>query len=461
MKKATNSQLATGLKIYMVGIGGSGMSGLALVLKKMGFEVTGSDLKETATIESLRRAGIAVHQGHRASHVPGDTDLVSFSSAVDVKKNPEIRRARKLGISCLRRGSLLAQISRLKKSITVSGAHGKTTTSSMIGWILERAGFHPTIIVGGEIRNFHTNALLGIGDMFVMETDESDGSFLETHPWLGVVTNIDNDHLEHYGSTARLKKAFLEHLSSVPFYGRAILCKDDPIIAREIIPKIKMPFVTYGTQSSSDFRARDLRRETLGYSFSIESQNRRLVKVTLQIPGLHNVRNALAAAVSSHLAGAPWDKIAKALGEYRGIRRRLEVLGRHKGVVFLDDYGHHPTEIKVTLDAVVDFYTFKRLLVCFQPHRYSRTKMLWRDFGPALKKADFVWVCPIYAASEKPIPGVSSDLILESLNKAGIASARFPGRTHEVLKELRDGDLFLTLGAGDVWKIGEDLLRRL
>ena len=445
----------------MVGIGGSGMSGLALILKKMGFQITGSDMKETTTIASLRETGIRVAIGHAKENVPSDANLLVYSSAVNCDTNPEFLDAKKRGISILRRGSLLAQISRLKHSITVSGTHGKTTTSSMIGWVLESSGLRPTVIVGGEIRNFRTNALLGNGNLFVMETDESDGSFLETKPWLAVVTNIDNDHLEHYGSMKNLKNAFLRHLSQVPSDGWAILCKDDPIIRGEILPKLKIPKLTYGISAGSDIRATQLKKSSLGYSFNVQYQNKSVARVTLRVPGLHNVRNALAAAIACRLAGASRDKVASALGRYRGIRRRLEVLGEHKGIIFLDDYGHHPTEIQATIDAVCDFYKFKRLMVCFQPHRYSRTKMLANHFGKAFQKADFVWVCPIYAASEKPIAGVNEELVIRSLAKAKVSAAKFPARSFELLKELKDGDLFLTVGAGDVWKIGEDLVRRL
>ncbi len=445
----------------MVGIGGSGMSGLALILKKMGFQITGSDFKETATVTSLRQAGIAVAYGHAKENVPADANLLVYSSAVNCDSNPEFLEAKRRGIAILRRGSLLAQISRLKRSITVAGTHGKTTTSSMIGWVLESSGLRPTVIVGGEIRNLRTNALLGDGDLFVMETDESDGSFLETQPWIAVTTNIDNDHLEHYGSMKNLQAAFLKHLSQVPADGWAILCKDDPVIRREILPKLKVPKITYGISAGSQVQARRLKKSSLGYSFSIRYQNKLVAKVTLRIPGLHNVRNALAAAMACRLAGVPWGKIASALGQYRGIRRRLEVLGKYKGIVFLDDYGHHPTEIKATIDAVCDFYKFKRLMVCFQPHRYSRTKMLANQFGEAFKKADFVWVCPIYAASEKPIANVNEELVIRSLAKAKVVAAKFPEKNFELLKELKAGDLFLTVGAGDVWKIGEDLTRRL
>lgn len=455
------TRLRPNLKIHMVGIGGSGMSGLALLLKKMGFEVTGSDMKNSAVIDNLRQAGILVRQGHAPAHVPQDANILVYSSAVNVNQNPEVAQAKRWGITILRRGALLAQISRLKKSITVAGTHGKTTTSSMIGWILESASLRPTIIVGGEIRNFRTNAMLGGGELFVMETDESDGSFLETQPWLAVVTNVDNDHLDHWGSMAKLKKAFLEHLKTVPFYGWAILCADDPIVRDAIMPKTAAPKMTYGLKPTADCRALNLKKGKLGFSFDAVFQGKKKARIELQIPGLHNVRNALAAALAAHLAGASWNAIAKALGSYRGIRRRLEVLGTAKGILFLDDYGHHTTEIGATLEAIADFYKYKRLLVCFQPHRYSRTKVLAGEFGRALKKADFVWVCPIYAASEKPIAGVSENTVLKSLSKSKIPCAKVPPRPLEILKELKEGDLFVTIGAGDVWKIGEDLLRRL
>lgn len=457
----TRGRLTKDLKIHMVGIGGAGMSGLALLLKKMGFQVTGSDMKESAIIDNLRREGVFVHHGHAKANVPPNANILVYSSAVNVYQNPEVAVAKSRKMTLLRRGSLLAQISRLKKSITVSGTHGKTTTSSMIGWILESAGLKPTVIVGGEIRNFRTNAMLGGGDLFVMETDESDGSFLETQPWLTVVTNVDNDHLDHWGSMAKLKKAFLEHLSTVPFYGWALLCADDPIVREEILPKTSAPKMTYGLRPSVDCRAVGLKKKKLGFAFTLAFQGKKKAQIELKIPGLHNVRNALAAALAAHLAGVPWASIAKALGRYRGIRRRLEVLGESKGIIFLDDYGHHPTEIKATLEAVSEFYKYKRLLVCFQPHRFSRTKFLARQFAPALKIANFVWVCPIYAASERAVVGVSENTVLKALSKLKIPCARIPSRPLEILRQLKEGDLFISVGAGDVWKIGEDLLRRL
>lgn len=260
---------------------------------------------------------------------------------------------------------------------------------------------------------------------------------------------------------ARLEAAFRQHLSQVPFHGWAVVCQDDPVLSEKILPQLKCPTVTYGLSRNSDCQGVDLAKRGFGFSFGVLWQGKRVARVTLKVPGRHNVLNALAASAAAHLAGASWPSIAMALGEYKGIRRRMEVVGHHGQVLFLDDYGHHPTEIAATLKAAREFYARGRLLVCFQPHRYSRTKQLARLFGPALKGADFVWVCPIYSASEKPIPGVSEKLVLDALRKAGVACASYPGRALDLRKDLRHGDTFLTVGAGDVWKIGEDLARRM
>ncbi|MEK6544276.1 MAG: UDP-N-acetylmuramate--L-alanine ligase [Elusimicrobiota bacterium] len=447
--------------IHMVGVGGSGMSALALLLRKMDFSVSGSDIKESAVTRRLKAAGVRVFLGHDARHVPAATRMVAYSSAVDLKRNPEIAQARRKGIGLVRRGSLLAQLSHLKRSLTVCGTHGKTTTSSMAGWILDAAGIRPTVVVGGEIRNIRTNTLVGGSDIIVLETDESDGSFLETRPWIAVATNVDNDHLEHYGSMGRLIDAFVSHLSQVAGDGHRVVCRDDKTLMTKVVARLTGLSVTYGLSPGSDCRAVALCKGRDGFTFTISWKGKPVARVVLRVPGMHNVRNALGAAAAAHLAGAPWPKIAKALASYAGIHRRLEVLGRKSGVVFLDDYGHHPTEIAATLSAVRDFYSFKRLLVCFQPHRYSRTKMLAGGFAAAFKGVDFVWVMPIYAASERPIPGISEDTVLRALKRAGIACAAYPGRTHELSKELAPGDCFVTVGAGDVWKVGEDLLRRI
>ncbi|MBI4669949.1 MAG: UDP-N-acetylmuramate--L-alanine ligase, partial [Elusimicrobia bacterium] len=426
--------------IHMVGIGGSGMSGLAMLLKKMGFRISGSDLKSTAATDELKKEGVIVAVGHNRKNVPDEAKLLVYSSAVNLAANPEIGEARRRGIAVFRRGSILAQLSRMKRAITVSGTHGKTTTSSMIGWILEKAGKRPTVIVGGEIRNIHVSAFLGKGEFFVLETDESDGSFLETFPWIGVVTNVDDDHLEHYGSMAKLEAAFRQHLSQVPFYGWAVLCRDDPVLSRRIIPHVVSPFKTYGLAGRPNCKATGLVKRALGYSFIIEWEGRRVAKVDLAVAGMHNVLNALAGASACHLAGVSWDDIAGALGTYRGIRRRLELVGKYNGITFLDDYGHHPTEIAAAVRAAREFYAKGRLLVCFQPHRFSRTKQLQNKFGLAFAAADFVWVCPIYAASEEPIAGISEDLVIDSLSKAGVVCAKFPGRALDLRKELKTGD---------------------
>jgi UDP-N-acetylmuramate--alanine ligase len=441
--------------IHFVGIGGVGMSGIAEVLISLGYRVGGSDLKETELTRRLQSLGAIIGVGHKRGRVAG-AQVVVVTSAVD-GSNPEVREARRLGIPVLSRGEMLAELARLKKTITISGSHGKTTTTSMTAMALKAAGADPTVIVGGQLKNIGSNASLGSSEYLVAEADESDGSFLKLAPYAAIVTNVDDDHLDYYGTFERLKQAFAEHLRRVPFYGAAVLCVEDPVV-RELAKKADRPLVTYGL-TRGEWRARDLKLGPEGSRFTATRGGKRAAKVELKVSGRHNVLNALGALACGVFLGFPPKKLAAGLSAFRGVGRRLETLGRAGGVTFVDDYGHHPTEIRATIRTLVDVWRPKRLWVIFQPHRFSRTKLLQKAFGPAFRGADRVLVTDIYPAGERPMRGVTRDLVLRSLSSAGVSAAPFTGAL-EVAKELRTGDVLLTIGAGDVWKIGEDLRRR-
>ncbi|MFA6031026.1 MAG: UDP-N-acetylmuramate--L-alanine ligase [Elusimicrobiota bacterium] len=450
-------------RIHFVGIGGVGMSGIARVLLNLGYGVSGSDLRETEVTRALTKAGARCFRGHRAAHTRG-AQVVVVSSAVD-PTNPELAVARAAGIPIVPRAEMLAELCRIKRTVAVAGSHGKTTTTSMVALALARAGADPTMIIGGQLANIRSNARLGGGDYLVAEADESDGSFVRLFPLVAVVTNVDDDHLDHYGTVERLRAAFVDYLHRLPFYGAAVLCADDPAV-RALVPKVGRTVVTYGLRPGADWTARVLedrgpigsKTKGPGQRLRVFRRGRRVGELELKVCGRHNALNALAAVAVGDFLGFDLRKVFAGLGEFRGVGRRMENLGRAQGVVFLDDYGHHPTEVAATLRALKG--AGRRLIVVFQPHRYSRTKLLHRRFGPALRGADRVYVMDVYAAGEKPLRGVSSKLILESARRSGVDARPFT-RAVDLVRELRTGDVVLTLGAGDVWKAGLDLLRRL
>ncbi len=443
-------------RIHFVGIGGAGMSGIAEVLLNLGYEVTGSDLKASEVTRRLESLGARVFVGHAAGRARG-AQAVVVSSAV-AADNPEVVDARRRGVPVVLRAQMLAELGRLKKTVTVAGSHGKTTTTSMTALALRAAGADPTMIIGGRLKNIGANARLGVGDYLVAEADESDGSFLFLNPLAAVVTNVDDDHLDHYGTVARLREAFVEHLHRLPFYGAAVLCADDPALAA-LIPRVERAVVTYGFTPRAHWRARDLALGKDGSSCEVLHLGRRALTLRLRVPGRHNALNALGALAVGHFLGFDPARLARGLSEFSGVGRRLDRLGSAGGVEFIDDYGHHPTEVAATLAAVAGLWKARRVIVIFQPHRYTRTKLLASRFGPALSAADRVYVMGVYAAGENPIPGVSSKLIVDSARRAGVDCAPFPGAL-ELARQLRPGDAVLTLGAGDVWKVGVDLLRR-
>ncbi|MCM2267657.1 MAG: UDP-N-acetylmuramate--L-alanine ligase [Elusimicrobiales bacterium] len=436
-----------------LGIGGIGMSGIARLMLGLGYKVTGSDARESEITRALAREGAAITIGHQAAAL-GSPDVVVVSSAIK-PDNPELRAAVRRKIPVVRRALMLSRLAALKKTVTIAGTHGKTTTTSMTAAALEAAGADATAVVGGIVKDAGSNLKLGGGEYLVAEADESDGSFLCFSPLVTCVTNIDSDHLDHYGSMANLKAAFLRHLWSVPFYGQAVLCGDDPGI-RELLPGLKVPHVTCSLGGRADWTAAGADFSGGGAAYTAFFRGRRRGRVRLKVGGAHNVRNSLLALAAGCYLGFDFDRLAEGLWKFGGVKRRMDRLGSAGGIDFVDDYGHHPTEVKATLAAARTIFSGRRLVVIFQPHRYSRTALLYREFGRAFADAGKLFVAPVYAAGEKPLPGVDSGLVLRALKRAGKAAAPFPGAL-EVMKELRPGDVLLTLGAGDIWKTCEEI----
>ena len=443
-------------RIHFVGIGGVGMSGIAEVLNNLGYKVSGSDSKSTEITRRLQGAGVRVYEGHAAAHAAGAQVVVVSSAIADT--NPEKNYALKHGIPVVLRAQMLAELGRMKKTVTIAGSHGKTTTTSLVSMALKEAGAGPTMIIGGQLKNIGSNAKLGIGEYLVAEADESDGSFLFLTPLVAVVTNIDNDHMDHYRTMDALKDAFVAHLQRLPFYGAAVLCADDPVLA-SIRPRVTRHVVTFGFSAGADWRAKNVRLGKDGSVCDVLHNGKKILTLHLRVAGRHNVSNALAALAAGHFLGFDLNRLARGLSDFKGVGRRMDRLGAAGGVEFVDDYGHHPTEVRATLSAVASLWKAKRVVVIFQPHRFSRTKLLAKEFGAAFKGADLVYVTDIYAAGEKAIAGITSKIIVDGIRKTGIMALPFPGAL-EAARDLRPGDVVLTLGAGDVWKIGEDLLRR-
>ncbi|MDR1259810.1 MAG: UDP-N-acetylmuramate--L-alanine ligase [Endomicrobium sp.] len=440
--------------VHFVGVGGSGMSGIAEILVNLGCNVSGSDLNETDITDRLKAIGVKIYIGHSSRNVEY-SEVVVISSAID-NENPEIIIALKKKIPVISRTEMLVELARLKYVVTISGTHGKTTTASLISLVLDEGGLDPTIIIGGRLKNLKTNAKLGKGNYAIIEADESDGSFLKLLPAISVVTNIDNDHLDYYGSMRNLKEAFVKHINCVPFYGVAVICLDDKNV-REIIPKIKKNYVTYGITGNPDIKASNIRILKNHTNFDVIYMNKKVGDICIKIPGEHNILNSLAAVGVGLWLDIPFNLIIKAINKFDGVDRRLEVKGEKKGIIFIDDYGHHPSEIIATLKAIKNFWPQRRLIVLFQPHRYSRTKQLFDNFGKSFLYADFIKIFDIYSAGEQPINGVTSDLILKCLIENKCKAEKFSD-LKSILNELSSGDIVLTLGAGDIWQKGEELL---
>ena len=447
--------------VHFVGIGGIGMSGIAELLLNLGYEVSGSDLQASPITRRLEQLGGTVHIGHAAEHVEG-CHVVVTSSAVD-RDNAEVVEALQRGIPVIPRAEMLAELMRMKHGIAVAGSHGKTTTTSILGTVLEGAGLDPTVVIGGRLQAWGTNARLGHGDLLVAEADESDGSFLRLSPTFAVVTNIDAEHLDHYRDFDELRGAFLKFLNSVPFYGASIVCLDDPTI-QETIPHVTRKLISYGFSSQADIRAADVVVQPEGTSFACHIGGELAGKVRLQLHGRHNALNALAAIAVARELEIDFQTIATSLAEFGGTDRRMQRIGMIDDVLILDDYGHHPTEIRAVLSTAKEAWT-RRTVVCFQPHRYTRSHLLKEEFGRAFYQADSVIVLPIYAAGEDPIPGVNSEELAASIVEHGHKNVRTTGGLDEatelLLETVRPGDLVLTLGAGDVWKVARNLAERM
>lgn len=450
-------------QIHFIGIGGIGMSGIAELLLNLGYQVSGSDLRTTAVTKKLAGLGGKIYEGHREENTE-DADVVVYSSAIG-KDNPEIMAARKRFIPVIPRAEMLAELMRLKYGIAIAGAHGKTTTTSMVASILTRGKLDPTAVIGGRLDTWGgSNARLGEGDILVAEADESDGSFLALSPIIAVVTNIDLEHLDHYGTMESIRKTFVDFINKIPFYGVAVLCLDNDEI-QSIIPKLRKRYMTYGLTSQADLQAKDMRREKNGMCFEVFHQGGSLGEVFLGIPGEHNVLNSLAAVGVALELGLSMDVIRQGLKDLGGLARRFQVKGEKKDVLVLDDYGHHPSEIVATLKTAREWYPDRRMVVLFQPHRYSRTKALFDRFVTSFNEADVLLVTAIYPAGERPINGVTGEALAEGIREHGHKDVSFCRDKDEALKMLcsivEEGDLVITLGAGDVVRVGEEFLNTL
>ena len=445
-------------RIHLVGIGGSGMSGIAEVLLSTGYAVSGSDLKSSPVTERLRKLGAVIHEGHQAENVHG-AHVVVISSAVH-GNNVEVVEAHRLKIPVIPRAEMLAELMRLKYGIAVAGAHGKTTTTSMVATVLAAADLDPTFVVGGRVNHAGSNARVGHGDYMVVEADESDRSFLLLAPVIAVVTTIDREHLDQYSSLEEIQDIFVQFVNRVPFYGGVILCLDEPNV-QAILPKVKRPVLTYGTSSQADLVISDVRLNGLSSDFRLTYHGDDLGMFHLPSPpGIHNVRNAAAAAAVGLFLNVPADLIRTGLEKFSGVGRRFEIKGTFSGVTLIDDYGHHPAEIRATLDAARGC-GYKRLLVLFQPHRFTRTQALWDDFLRSFNQADLLVVTEIYAAGESPIDGVTGEKLAEAISAAGhkrvIYSSTMQAGMEYMLRESRPGDAVLTIGAGSIGRVLDQL----
>jgi UDP-N-acetylmuramate--alanine ligase len=445
-------------RIHLIGIGGSGMSGIAEVLLSSGYAVSGSDLKATPVTERLRRLGANIFEGHSAENVRG-AHVVVVSSAVHAS-NPEVVEAHKLKIPVIPRAEMLAELMRLKTGIAVAGAHGKTTTTSMAASVLAEAGLDPTFVVGGRVNHAGSNARVGQSEYMVVEADESDRSFLLLAPVVAVITTIDREHMDHYRSLQEIQEVFLQFANRVPFYGTVILCLDEPNV-QAILSQVKRPVITYGTSSQADLVISEVRLHGLASEFRLKYHDEDLGMFRLPSPpGIHNVRNGAAAAAVGLSLNVPADLIRAGLAKFSGVGRRFEIKGEYGGVTLIDDYGHHPAEIRATLEAARGC-GYKRLLVLFQPHRYSRTKFLWEDFRRSFNEADILVITEIYAAGEAAVDGVNGEILSEAISTAGHKNVVFTSTMQAgmefLYREARPGDAILTIGAGSVNRVLDQL----
>ena len=447
--------------IFFTGIGGIGMSGLAEIMLESGYEVSGSDRVLSETTDYLAAKGAAIYEGHRADNLQ-NVDAMVYSSAIPAD-NPELKRAAELGIPVIRRAEMLAEVMRLNYGIAIAGTHGKTTTTSMCAEILIAAELDPTVVVGGRLFSLKTNARLGKGEFFIAEADEYDRSFLALAPVFAIITSIEADHLDIYRDLDDIKANFVTFANKVPFYGSLIVCSDDPVI-RDILPNLKPRVITYGLEGSPDFTARNLYFTELYSRFELYQKNNSLGTFEILIPGEHNVKNAIAAATVALELDIPIEKIKTGLQHFAGIERRFEIKGEYRDVLIADDYAHHPTEIKATLQAARKGYD-RRLIAVFQPHLYSRTRDFCQDFARELALADVAIVTEIYPAREEPIPGISGKIVFNALKKYKSNNIHYIDQIDKlpdfILDIAQPGDLVLTIGAGNIYRVGNELISRL
>jgi UDP-N-acetylmuramate--alanine ligase len=447
--------------VHFVGIGGIGMSGIAEVLLNLGYRVSGSDLKASDITRRLERLGATLFEGHRAENLI-QADVVVISSAVR-KDNPEVVTARQRKIPVIPRAEMLAELMRLKYAVAVAGSHGKTTTTSMVATVLSAAGLDPTAVVGGKVNVLDSNAKLGKSELMVVEADESDGSFLHLHPSISVVTNIDPEHMDHYGTLEKLQDAFVAFCNRVPFYGLNVLCLDHPNV-QTLLPRMEKRFVTYGSSHMADYRLEGVRLEGFTTRFEAFRRDEPLGEFRVRMVGAHNALNALAVIAVAEEMDVPLDVVRSSLAEFGGVQRRFTVRGEAAGVTVVDDYGHHPTEVAATLAGARRAFG-RRLVVAFQPHRYTRTHDLMREFATSFNDSDVLFVTSVYAAGEDPIPGATGDALAEAVRSHGHRDVTYVEKRVDVaralLPRLREGDLVLTLGAGDITQVGPELVSLL
>lgn len=448
---------------HFVGIGGAGMSGLAKIMLELGHSVSGSDLRESKVTRRLETLGAKVYKGHSRENLDPGVQLVVISSAVPLD-NEEVVAAKEKGIPVIQRGELLARLMKDQKGIAVAGAHGKTTTTSMISLVLEKNGLDPTVVIGGELNDIGGNAKLGHGDYLVAEADESDGSFLKLDPFVAIVTNIEDDHLDFYGDKKKLVEAFQKFVDKVPRDGLAVLCNDDPGV-NLLNRHNHTNYITYGLKSRADYQARNIQQKRGTTTCQVFFNDKQLGQLELVVPGLHNINNALATIAVAHHLGIDFEYITSVLRDFKGVERRFQQVGNISDIRIIDDYAHHPTELKATLEAARQVHA-GRIIAVFQPHRYSRTRQLYQEFGAAFRNADLVIICDIYSAGEVPLPGVSAQLIVEATRK-NMPEERvvyLPDLKQVVTyleRRVKSGDMVITLGAGDVWKAGIELKEKL
>lgn len=448
-------------KIHFIGIGGIGMSGIAEVLLNLGYGVSGSDLKESEITQRLAALGGEIAYGHRAENVQ-EADVVVTSTAVRAN-NPEVVEAHRRLIPVIPRAEMLAELMRMKYGIAVAGTHGKTTTTSMVATILSHGGIDPTVVIGGRLDSIGSNAKLGQGKFLVAEADESDGSFLKLSPTIAVVTNVDADHLDYYRDLDQIKATFVDFINKVPFFGVAVLCLDDPNI-QAFIPQVKKRFISYGLTTQADFNATDIEYRADRTSFEVHHRGERLGRLSFRMPGRHNVLNALAAVAVAMELEIPFANIVEGMREFGGVQRRFQIKAEINDIMVVDDYGHHPAEVKATLAAARSGWD-RRLIVVFQPHRYSRTQALFEDFLTAFYQADQLVIMDIYAAGEDVIAEVDAAALALGISGHGHKDARHiagrDGVVAHLMAVVRPGDMVITLGAGNVWQVGEQLIARL